>query len=95
MWGTDCGVLRDLFCRLWLLRSVKGEREKRSGPEKQGDRDGGVVLGNKNQAEEYPLRVGDLEGRVECQPGRCGVARGISGKVLVLVLMGRRSQFWS
>ena len=27
MWGTDCGVLRDLFCRLWLLRSVKGEHE--------------------------------------------------------------------
>jgi len=51
MWGTDCGVLRDLFCRLWLLRSVKGEHEKRSGPEKQGDRVGGVVLGNKNQAE--------------------------------------------
>ena len=61
----------------------------------QGLRNKGTELEGWCWATKTKPRVGDLEGRVECQPGRCGAARGISGKVLVLVLMGRRSQFWS
>lgn len=94
---VQIGVLRDLFCQLRLLYSVKGQREKRSGPEKQsGQRDGGRGgAGQQQPSEEFPLGVGDLGVGLRVQPGRCGVTRGISGNVLVLVLMGRRSQFWS
>ena len=103
--GVQIGVLRDLFCQLQLLYSVKGQCEKRSGPEKQsGQRWGrGAVLGNSNQAEEFPLGVGDLEGGVE-SPARkvwghqghlwkC-ISPGINGKEKpILVLTGKGSLF--
>lgn len=79
------------------MRSGQGLRNNR-------DRDGGrAVLGNSNQAEEFPLGVGDLEGGVESPARKVwghqrhlwkGISPGINGKEKpILVLTGKGSLF--
>lgn len=79
------------------MRSGQGLRNNR-------DRDGGrAVLGNSNQAEEFPLGVGDLEGGVDSPARKVwghqrhlwkGISPGINGKEKpILVLTGKGSLF--